>query len=86
MREMRENTNRYSDYTLEKVKHFIIKNVDKIQLVLGDMYLYFPKKDKFKFLKQNESIIQYILNDTTNFIILGEYIVNKNLRKWIEIT
>lgn len=67
MREIRENRNRYSDYTLEKVKNFIIKNVDKIKLTSGDMYLYFPKKDKFKFLKQNDSIIDYILNDTNNF-------------------
>ena len=85
MREMRENTNRYSDYTLEKVKHFIIKNVDKIKITCGDMYLYFPKEDKFKFLKKNNSIIQYILNDTTNFKKLGEYIVNKSLIKRIEI-
>lgn len=86
MREMRENRNRYSDYTLEKVKNFIIKNVDKIKLTSGDMYLYFPKEDKFKFLKQNESIIQYIVNDTTNFKTLGEFIVNKTLIKRIEIT
>ena len=83
---MRENRNRYSDYTLEKVKNFIIKNVDKIKLTSGDMYLYFPKEDKFKFLKQNESIIQYIVNDTTNFKTLGEFIVNKTLIKRIEIT
>lgn len=86
MREMRENRNRYSDYTLEKVKNFIIKNVDKIKLTSGDMYLYFPKEDKFKFLKQNKSIIQYIVNDTTNFKTLGEFIVNKTLIKRIEIT
>ena len=86
MREIRENTNRYSDYTLEKVKNFIIKNVDKIKLTSGDMYLYFPKKEHFKFLRQNESIIQYNVNDTTNFKNLGEYIVNKNLIKRIEIT
>lgn len=86
MREIRENTNRYSDYTLEKVKNFIIKNVDKIKLTSGDMYLYFPKKEHFKFLRQNDSIIQYILNDTNNFKTLGEYIVNKNLIKRIEIT
>ena len=83
---MRENTNQYSEYTLGKIKNFIIKNVDKIKLIGGDMYLYFPKKDKFKFLRQNDSIIQYILNDTNNFKTLGEYIVNKNLIKRIEIT
>ena len=82
---MRENT-QYSEYTLEKIKNFIIKNVDKIKLIGGDMYLYFPKSDNFKFFKQNNSIIQYILNDTNNFKTLGEYIVNKNLIKRIEIT
>lgn len=82
---MKENKNRYSEYTLGKIKNFIIKNVDKIKLIGGDMYLYFPNKDKFKFLRQNDSIIQYILNDTNNFKTLGEYIVNKNLIKRIEI-
>lgn len=82
---MRENT-QYSEYTLEKVKNFILKHVDKIELIGGDMYLYFPKNDNFKFFKQNNSIIKYILNDTNNFKKLGEYIVNKNLIKRIEIT
>lgn len=85
VRKMKENKNRYSEYTLGKIKNFIIKNVDKIKLIGGDMYLYFPNKDKFKFLRQNDSIIQYILNDTNNFKTLGEYIVNKNLIKRIEI-
>lgn len=82
---MRENTNQYSEYTLGKIKNFIIKNVDKIKLIGGDMYLYFPKKDKFKFLRQNDSIIQYILNDTINFKTFDEYIVNKQMIKRIEI-
>ena len=85
MRKMRENTNQYSEYTLGKIKNFIIKNVDKIKLIGGDMYLYFPKKDKFKFLRQNDSIIQYILNDTINFKTFDEYIVNKQMIKRIEI-
>ena len=50
------------------------------------MYLYFPKKENFKILRENQSIINYIANDTTNFKKLGEYIVNKNLIKRIEIT
>lgn len=83
---MRANKNVYNEYTLEKIKNFIIKNVDKIKLIGGDMYLYLPKKEKFKILTQNDSIIQYILNDTNNFKTLGEYIVNKNLIKRIEIT
>ena len=82
---MRENT-QYSEYTLEKVKNFILKHVDKIELIGEDMYLYFHKNDNFKFFKQNNSIIKYILNDTNNFKTLGEYIVNKNLIKRIEIT
>ena len=45
---MRENKNRYSEYTLSKIKDFILKNVDKIELIGGDMYLYFPKKENFK--------------------------------------
>ena len=83
---MRTNKNVYSEYTLSKVKNFILKHVDKIELIGGDMYLYFPKNDNFKFFKQNNSIIEYILNDTINFKTLGEYIVNKNLIKRIEIT
>ena len=81
---MRENT-QYSEYTLEKIKNFIIKNVDKIKLIGGDMYLYFPKSDNFKFFKQNNSIIKYILNDTNNFKTFDEYIVNKQMIKRIEI-
>ena len=83
---MRENKNRYSEYTLSKIKDFILKNVDKIELIGGDMYLYFPKKENFKILRENQSIINYIVNDTLNFKTLGEYILNKNLIKRIEIT
>lgn len=83
---MRTNKNVYSEYTLTKIKNFIIKNIDKIKLIGGDMYLYFPKKENFKILRENQSIINYIANDTTNFKKLGEYIVNKNLIKRIEIT
>ena len=82
---MRENT-QYSEYTLEKVKNFILKHVDKIELIGGDMYLYFHKKENFKILRENQSIINYIINDTLNFKTLGEYILNKNLIKRIEIT
>lgn len=82
---MRENKNRYSEYTLSKIKDFILKNVDKIELIGGDMYLYFPKNDNFKFFKQNNSIIKYILNDTNNFKTFDEYILNKNLITRIEI-
>ena len=82
---MRANKNVYNEYTLEKIKNFIIKNVDKIKLIGGDMHLYFPNKEKFKILRQNESIIQYVLNDTNNFKTLEEYILNKNLIKRIEI-
>lgn len=81
---MRENT-QYSEYTLEKVKNFILKHVDKIELIGGDMYLYFHKNDNFKFFKQNNSIIKYILNDTNNFKTFDEYIVNKQMIKRIEI-
>lgn len=42
---MRENT-QYSEYTLEKVKNFILKHVDKIELIGEDMYLYFHKNDQ----------------------------------------
>lgn len=49
------------------------------------MYLYLPKKEKFKILRQNENIIQYILNDTNNFKTFDEYILNKNLITRIEI-
>ena len=83
---MRENKNRYSEYTLSKIKDFILKNVDKIELIGGDMYLYFPKKENFNILRENQSIINYIINDTLNFKTLGEYILNKNLIKRIEIT
>ena len=82
---MRENKNRYSEYTLSKIKDFILKNVDKIELIGGDMYLYFPKKDKFKILRENQSIINYIANDTNNFKTFDEYILNKNLITRIEI-
>ena len=82
---MRENKNVYSEYTLSKVKNFILKHVDKIELIGGDMYLYLPKKEKFKILRKNESIIQYVLNDTNNFKTFDEYIVNKQMIKRIEI-
>ena len=82
---MRTNKNVYSEYTLSKVKNFIIKNVDKIELIGGDMYLYFPKKENFKILRENQSIINYIVNDTLNFKTFDEYILNKNLITRIEI-
>lgn len=82
---MRTNKNVYSEYTLTKIKNFILKHVDKIELIGGDMYLYFPKKEKFKILRENESIIKYVLNDTNNFKTFDEYIVNKQMIKRIEI-
>lgn len=82
---MRQNKNRYSEYTLSKIKDFILKNVDKIELIGGDMYLYFPKKENFKILRENQSIINYIVNDTLNFKTFDEYILNKNLITRIEI-
>ena len=85
MRTMRQNKNRYSEYTLSKIKDFILKNVDKIELIGGDMYLYFPKKENFKILRENQSIINYIVNDTLNFKTFDEYILNKNLITRIEI-
>lgn len=49
------------------------------------MYLYIPKKENFKILRENQSIINYIANDTNNFKTFDEYIVNKQMIKRIEI-
>lgn len=82
---MRENKNRYSEYTLSKIKDFILKNVDKIELNGGDMHLYIPKKENLKILRENQSIISYVLNDTLNFKKVRDHIINKNFIKQVQI-
>ena len=68
---MRTNKNVYSEYTLRKIKNFIIKNVDKIKLIGGDMHLYMTKKENLRIIIASGSVSIYYSysNDYYNELI-----------------
>ena len=65
------NKNVYSEYTLSKIKDFILKNVDKIELIGGDMHLYMTKKENLRIIIASGSVSIYYpySNDYYNELI-----------------
>ena len=73
----------HSEYTLKKIKEYIIKNVDIIKIRYDLIYLYKEDIDDFIRIKYNKELIDYILNDSDNFYEIQEnIIINMNMVKY----
>ena len=56
----------YSEYTLNKFKEYVLKNIDRIDINYDIIYLYKKDRDDFERIKYNQQLIDYILNDNIN--------------------
>lgn len=74
--------NVYSNYTLNKIKTFILKRIDVIEISYDELKLHHANifKDicNYKTIKHNQDLINYILKDTENFYKIQNKIINKN--------
>ena len=68
------NTVIHSEYTLNKFKEYLLKNIDRIDINYDVIYIYKKDLDNFKRIKYNQQLIDYILNDSINF-----YQIEKNI-------
>ncbi len=76
----------YSEYTLNKFKEYLLKNVDIIKIRYDLIYLYEEDIDDFIRIKYNQQLIDYILNDSINFYqIEKNVIINKNMIEYASI-
>ena len=57
----------YSEYTLNKFREYVLKNIDRIDINYDVIYLYKKDRDDFERIKYNKQLIDYILNDRINF-------------------
>ena len=76
----------YSEYTLNKFKEYLLKNIDRIDIDYDVIYLY--KKDIYEFerIKYNQQLIDYILNDSINFYeIQKNVIINLNMIEYASV-
>lgn len=76
----------YSEYTLNKFKEYLLKNVDIIKIRYDLIYLYEEDIDDFIRIKYNQQLIDYILNDSINFYqIEKNVIININMIEYASI-
>ena len=76
----------YSEYTLNKFKEYLLKNVDIIKIRYDLIYLYKKDIDEFERIKYNKQLIDYILNDSINFYqIEKNVIININMIEYASI-
>ncbi len=76
----------YSEYTLNKFKEYLLKNVDIIKIRYDLIYLYEEDIDDFIRIKYNNQLIDYILNDSINFYqIEKNVIININMIEYASI-
>lgn len=76
----------YSEYTLNKFKEYLLKNVDIIKIRYDLIYLYEEDIDDFIRIKYNQQLIDYILNDSINFYqIEKNIIININMVEYASI-
>ena len=76
----------HSEYTLNKFKEYLLKNIDRIDINYDIIYLY--KKDIYEFerIKYNQQLIDYILNDSINFYeIEKNVIINLNMIEYASV-
>lgn len=76
----------YSEYTLNKFKQYLLKNIDRIDINYDVIYLYKKDIDEFERIKYNKQLIDYILNDSINFYqIEKNVIININMIEYASI-
>ena len=81
-----QNSIIYSEYTLNKFKEYLLKNVDIIKIRYDLIYLYEEDIDTFIRIKYNKQLIDYILNDSINFYqIEKNVIININMIEYASI-
>lgn len=93
MRKMRKKTkkleNIYSNYTLNKIKTFILKRIDVIEISYDELELHHANIFKdicdYKTIKHNHDLINYILKDKENFYKIQNKIINKNFIENVSI-
>ena len=56
-----QNSIIYSEYTLNKFKKYLLKNIDRIDINYDVIYLYKKDIDDFISIKYNKQLIDYIL-------------------------
>ena len=81
--------NVYSNYTLNKIKTFILKRIDVIEINYDELKLHHANIFKdicdYKTIKYNQDLIKYILKDTENFYEIQNKIINKNFIENVSI-
>lgn len=81
--------NVYSNYTLNKIKTFILKRIDVIEINYDELELHHANIFKdicdYKTIKHNQGLINYILKDTENFYKIQNKIINKNFIENVSI-
>ena len=76
----------YSEYTLNKFKEYVLKNIDRIDINYDIIYLYKKDRDDFERIKYNQQLIDYILNDNINFYkIEKNIIINLNMIEYASV-
>lgn len=76
----------YSEYTLNKFKEYVLKNIDRIDINYDIIYLYKKDRDDFERIKYNQQLIDYILNDNINFYqIEKNVIININMIEYASV-
>ena len=81
--------NVYSNYTLNKIKTFILKRIDVIEINYDELELHHANIFKdicdYKTIKHNHDLINYILKDKENFYKIQNKIINKNFIENVSI-
>ena len=81
--------NVYSNYTLNKIKTFILKRIDVIEISYDELELHHANIFKdicdYKTIKHNHDLINYILKDKENFYKIQNKIINKNFIENVSI-
>ena len=81
--------NVYSNYTLNKIKTFILKRIDVIEISYDELKLHHANIFKdiwdYKTIKHNQDLINYILKDKENFYKIQNKIINKNFIENVSI-
>ena len=76
----------YSEYTLNKFREYVLKNIDRIDINYDVIYLYKKDRDDFERIKYNKQLIDYILNDRINFYqIEKNIIINLNMIEYASV-
>ena len=66
----------YSEYTLNKFKEYLLKNIDRIDINYDVIYLYKKDIDEFERIKYNKQLIENMYQN------IGQVFLKINLRNY----